>query len=305
MLVRAFLTTTVVASLATGCGGDEPPEGNQGEVVGGVTSELRAQVDIARLDARVTSGETVLLQRQLAADLAFPLELPSGLLDDGAPVALELTAFGATGPALVTRRAETEVVAGRKLLLPVRLQAACAGNAAPSCGDGETCIGGACASPHIEATQLGDYQPGWGATPDACKPSGGGAPVVIVGRGQADYLPMEDGEVAQVEQGPQGGFHIWVAIRVKNLTQSGSITEVLGAFVDIDAVADPYKVVFTFDQAEGGYCKLPGLRFRLDSAEHGIEELLGKELDVTVKVTDKEGSTGEGTRRVKLSTDYI
>jgi hypothetical protein len=296
---------TVVAALATGCGGDDPPGGDGGEVVAGVTSELRAQVDIARLDARLTSGDSVLLEQELTTGLEFPLELPSGSLEDGAPVALELTAFGAAGPALVSRRAETEAVAGRKLLLPVRLEAACAGNAAPSCGEGETCIAGSCASPHVEASELGDYQPGWGATPDACKPVGGGAPEVIVGRGQADYLPMDDGDVGQVEAGPQGGFHIWVAIRVKNLTQSGSITEVLGSFLGVDAVADPYKVVFTFDQGEGGYCKLPGLRFRLDSAEHPIEELLGKELDVTVRVTDKDGDVGEGKRRVKLSDDYI
>jgi hypothetical protein len=296
----------VVAVLATGCGGDDPPEGGDGaEVVAGVTSELRAQIDIARLEARLTSGDSVLLEQELTDDLAFPLELPSGTLDGGAPVALQLTAFGATGPALISRRAETEAVAGHKLLLPVRLEAACAGTAAPSCGEGETCIAGSCASPHVDGSELGDYQPGWGATPDACKPVGGGEPVVIVGRGQADYLPMEDGEVGQVEAGPQGGFHIWVAIRVKNLTQSGSITEVLGSFVDVDAVADPYKVVFTFDQGEGGYCKLPGLRFRLDSAEHPIEELLGEELDVTVRVTDKDGAVGEGTRRVKLSDDYI
>lgn len=303
MLARACLLT-IAACLAAGCTKETSP-GEVGEVVAGVTSELRAQVDIVRLLARMTHGDSLIREDELTTDLAFPLEIASGELDHGAPVAVEVTAFGGTGTALITRRAETEVVAGQRLLLPVRLEAACAGTAAPACSEDETCIAGACVSPHVSPTQLDGYQPGWGAIPDACKPLGGGAPTVVVGRGQADYLPMEDGEVAQVEAGPQGGFHIWVAIRTKNLTQSGSITEVLGSFVDVTAATEPYKVVFTFDQDEGGYCKLPGLRFRLDSPEHPIEELLGKELDVTVKVTDKDGAVGEGKRRVVLSDGFI
>ena len=73
-----------------------------------------------------------------------------------------------------------------------------------------------------------------------------------------------DGVVAQVEAGPQGGHHIWVAVRMKGLLQSGSITSVTGHFPELDQDVGPFQVIFTFDQDEGGYCKLYGLRFQLD-----------------------------------------
>jgi hypothetical protein len=47
---------------------------------------------------------------------------------------------------------------------------------------------------------------------DICKH--GGDPEVIVGHGFGDYLPSDDGDVAEVEAGPQGGFHILIGARV-------------------------------------------------------------------------------------------
>jgi hypothetical protein len=125
-----------------------------------------------------------------------------------------------------------------------------------------------------------------------------------VGEGQGDYLPTTDGDTAQVEAGPQGGHHIWVALRAKNLTQSGSVTNVTGHFPDLGYDVGPYAVIFTLEPDEGGYCKLYGLRFQLD-ADHPIEEMLGHPLDVTVKVTDADGDVGTGTRSVVLSKDFI
>ena len=139
---------------------------------------------------------------------------------------------------------------------------------------------------------------------DICKPTGAGAPMVIVGEGQADYLPTMDGVVAQVEAGPQGGHHIWIAVRMKGLLQSGSITAVTGHFPELDQDIGPFQVIFTFDQDEGGYCKLYGLRFQLDQTRP-VDQVLGKTLDVQVKVTDKEGAVGIGKRSVVLSKQFI
>jgi hypothetical protein len=152
---------------------------------------------------------------------------------------------------------------------------------------------------------LPDYTPGWAtASTDPCKPPGGGAPVVIVGEGQADYLPMTDGETAQVEAGPQGGHHIWVALRAKNLHQSGSITSITGHFPDLGYDVGPFNVIFTMEIDEGGYCKLYGLRFQLDQVIP-IQMLLGHPLDVTVTVTDSDQTVGVGKRSVVLSSTFI
>ena len=136
-----------------------------------------------------------------------------------------------------------------------------------------------------------------------CKPAAGGAPVVSW-RGAGDYLPTMDGDVAQVEAGPQGGHHIWVAIRMKNLHQSGSITSITGHFPDLGIDVGPFNVIFTFEQDEGGFCKLYGLRFQLDQS-NDITAMLGHPLDVTVKVTDPEQDVGIGKRTVVLSKDFL
>ncbi len=92
-------------------------------------------------------------------------------------------------------------------------------------------MAGACAAAAVDAKTLPAYSPTWTkVSNDICKPTGSGPPVVSVGEGQSDYLPTMDGDVAQVEAGPQGGHHVWIAIRMKGLLQSGSITAVTGHF---------------------------------------------------------------------------
>ncbi|KYG10372.1 hypothetical protein BE21_12405 [Sorangium cellulosum] len=73
---------------------------------------------------------------------------------------------------------------------------------------------------------------------------------------------------------------------------------------ELGYTVDPLRVIFTLDQDEGGFCELPGLRFRLDG-ERTIEELLGKVVDVEVTVTDADGDTGTGRRKVTLSQTIL
>ncbi len=125
-----------------------------------------------------------------------------------------------------------------------------------------------------------------------------------MGEGQADYLPLMDGDTDQVEAGPQGGHHVWVAVRTKNLRQSGSITSITGHFSDLGIDVGPFNVIFTQEVDEGGYCKIYGLRFQLDQ-EVDIDTLLGHPLDITVTVTDTDGAVGTGTRDVVLSQTIL
>jgi hypothetical protein len=134
-----------------------------------------------------------------------------------------------------------------------------------------------------------------------CKTTLGAAPDVVVGQGQSDYLPLADLDQVYVEAGPQGGHHVWIALRMKNLLRSGSRTTLTGTVPSTGTTITPYEVIYTFDPAEGGYCKLFGLRFQLDLDGVDYVPLLGHELDVTATVADRSGDTGQGMRRVMLA----
>ena len=289
----------------------EPKGADTGTIIVGLTSELRVGVDIDRLHVVMRASGNVVNDSVLpdeSGPLALPAEFAFTDLAGGTAVEIVFEAFqmGNTTTPLVVRTASTEVVAGSTLLLRVRLDSACAITPDHSgCALPETCLGGACGNAHIDVRQLEPYAPDWASyEPDICKPPGGGAPIVIVGQGQGDYLPLNDLEVAQVEAGPQGGHHIWIAIRMKNLRQSGSITSVGGTVPELQQTITPLNVIFTFNPDEGGFCKLAGLRFQLDETTD-IHDLLGKVVNVQVQVKDRDQAIGTGERRVTLSTTIL
>lgn len=297
-LLGAVALGAVVAFAA--CDG----EGGTGSVVFGVTSEINPNL-LERVEARIeVSGEERLSKTFEPGEIGFPLELEVEELEGGEAVDLSLDVF-AGGQRILNRKASTKAVDGRAVLYVANLDAECAGAAAPSCADEQTCVDGVCADPFQDADSLPDYYAGWkgGSSGDRCEP--GGSIEVIVGEGQSAYLPLDEGATVQVEAGPQGGYHVWLAVRVKNLKQSGTVTEVSGRIDELAYDVPPFSVVFTFDPDEGGYCKIYGLRFRLDDDAHPIEGLLGKALDLTVTMTDTDGDVGIGTRRVTLSNDVL
>ncbi|APR86041.1 Hypothetical protein A7982_11390 [Minicystis rosea] len=314
LLIAALLVLVIAPACGGGGTGGTDGSGATGSVIIGVVSDLRLGVDLQSIHVVMRAGGAVIEDETFsvgtAKPLKLPLELPFADLPGGTAVDVDLEAFrpGDDTNPLVVRRAATEIVAGKKLLHRVVVDSRCIeapGSSAPTCIEPETCVAGQCADAYVAPENLKPYTPGWGSgTNDVCKPANGGAPTVVVGEGQADYLALQDGEVAQVEAGPQGGHHIWVAIRMKNLAQSGSITSVTGHFPDLGIDVGPFNVIFTFEPDEGGYCKLYGLRFQLDES-HDIMTLLGHPLDVKVTVTDPVNDVGEGTRSVVLSSDIL
>lgn len=313
-LASFLFSSLVLLLLVVGCGVPEPAPGS---IIVGLTSELRVPTDIQELHVVLRVNGAVVLDETRGSfagapqPLSFPTEIPFRGLNDGDQVEVDLEAFGggALRVMLLSRRAATEVVGGQTLLFRVRLEVECAPSAGEpvSCAAPQTCITGTCRDAFVDPYSLELYDPSWSqVSNDTCKPVGGGDPIVIVGKGQSDYLPMDDLEVAQVEAGPQGGHHIWVAIRMKNLRQSGSITSVSGYLPDLDVTLSPFNVIFTFDPDEGGFCKLYGLRYQLDGDGHDINSLLGHTLKVTVTVTEsKDGGVGVGERTVKLSDTIL
>jgi hypothetical protein len=319
-IAAASLGVAACAGSSVAPSGDGGVRTDVGTVVVGLTTGLRAGTDFDRLHVVETAGGKVLRDDTLptaSAPLAFPMELAFSDRPAGEVVEVDLTATSTKVPTLsLARRAATRVVGGKDLLFRVSLDAPClsvdapGGTRPPECGASETCAAGACVPAAVDPSALEPYDPSWskGGAPDRCRPLGGGPPEVVVGQGQADYLPVDDCSAAsptpaQIEAGPQGGHHVWVAARMKNLHQSGSITTVRGHFPDL--AKDPWDmaVIFTYEPDEGGYCKLYGIRYQLDTNGVALSDVFGKRLELTVEVKDADGTTGIGKRCVLLSKD--
>jgi hypothetical protein len=214
-------------------------------------------------------------------------------------------------PPVIVRTAETTMAPSNKLLR-IDLDTLCVvvpprgGIVGPTCAAPETCVSGRCTSDVVHSELLGEYASNWAlAAPDACRPASPGAPKVILGMGQNDYLPMRDGQTLQAQAGPQGGHHIWLAVRMQNLKQSSSTTTVTATQPGTGVTVSPYSVVFTFLPNEGGFCKLYGLRFQLDANGVEFTQFLGKPLDVKVEIHDVLGETGVATARVNIDRNVL
>lgn len=262
----------------------------------------------------------------VATDVLFPpsalpyqvaLGPPGG--DIGAAVGVRVegylqagwTAQSTVAPLLV-RTAETHFVPGRTSLLRVMLQGQCllalpgGPPGGPTCTAPQTCIDGQCRDDVVAPQGLEPYSPQWPANaPDICKRQNAGPPVVQVGTGQTDYLPVTSGQTVQMEQGPQGGHHVWVAVRQQNLKQSGSTTTLTSVQPGTGLVGPRTAYVFTFQPDEGGFCKLFGLRYQLDIDGTDYHRFLGQPLDVTVTIKDASGMTGTGTAHLNVAPQLL
>jgi hypothetical protein len=241
---------------------------------------------------------------------------------------VEVSVEASSGPGtlvLFTRLASTTFVPGREELLRVPLESRCivyplaldqlAGPrptktpgplSGPTCKAPLTCILGACRSGDVAPQNLETYASNWPTNmPDRCKPARGGAPIVQIGTGQTDYLPLASMQVLQAEAGPQGGHHIWIATRMKNLKQRLTTTRIEGVQPDTRTTIPPTTFVFTYAPDEGDFCKLYGLRYQLDNGGIDYKQFLGKPLDVVVTVTDQSGATAASTAHIQVSPTLV
>jgi hypothetical protein len=118
-------------------------------------------------------------------------------------------------------------------------------------------------------------------------------------------LPIAKGQVLQAEAGPQGGHHIWIATRMKNLKQAGSTTKITGVQPDTGVTIPPTTLAFTYAPDEGGYCKLYGIRYQLDNEGIDYKQFLGKPLDLNITVTDSSGASVTSTSHIQIAPTVI
>jgi hypothetical protein len=161
---------------------------------------------------------------------------------------------------------------------------------------------GLCQSSEVPVARLEAYAANWPTNaPDRCKPQGGGPPDLQIGTGQSYYVPITPGQTLQAEAGPQGGHHVWIATRMRNLKQVGSITKIAGLQPGTNTPIPPTTLAFTYGPDEGGYCRLAGIRYQLDNEGIDYKQFLGKPLDVTVTVTDPGGAKATATAHIQVA----
>jgi hypothetical protein len=290
--------------------------GVQSDPMGGVVSALRVVVRVA---GAVVVDERV--QPAHGSRVGFPQPWEKALSGAGkgtARVEVEVDAIGdpAAPTPLFQRLSSTQFTPGRVALLRVPLESRCIVYPAtprgqskvpgplsgPACTAPATCINGICQASYVPAALLEPYAKNWPSNaPDRCKPRGGGAPDLQVGTGQSYYLPLTPRQVLKAEAGPQGGHHIWIATRMKNLKQAGTTTKIVGVQPETGTTIPPTTLAFTYAPDEGGYCKLFGIRYQLDNEGIDYKQFLGKPLDVTVTTTDPSGSTATATALVQIA----
>jgi hypothetical protein len=141
--------------------------------------------------------------------------------------------------------------------------------------------------------------------PDVCKPSLGGTTVVTVGEGQNFYRDVAENQQLFWEKGPQGGHHVWIALKQRGLRMSGTIMTI--DLHDIEDPANPRlvnhsKLVYDFDRDEGGWCTRPGLRMQLDNAGGvTLASLFGHKVRVVAELRDPDGTTAKGQKVIVVT----
>jgi len=295
--------------------------GIQSDEMGQIVSGVHV---IIKVGGKTTTDETILPPH--GSRVGFPQPWEKKLLEEGdpdAPVDVQVFALGGSAaPApLITRLASTHFPAtatpGKVPLLRVQLESRCVVYPPPAhpskipgplsgpvCEAPSTCIRGTCQSDVVSAADLEAYAPDWPTSaPDLCKPRDGGAPSIEAVSGQAPFAPIADGQVLQAEPGSQGGHHIWLGVRMKNLRQAGSITKITGVQPGTGTTVVPSAFAFTYDPdpAAPGSCQLSGLRYQLDTGGIDYVQFLGKPLDVTLTVTDRAGATASTIAHVQIA----
>lgn len=317
-----LLSALALPALLAACPGAAPPEDEEGELVVGVQAEelgaLAGEVRVVvNRDGVPVADEVV----RPGAGLPKEVVVRGG---ERADVTVTARAPGAPADAapLVARSAVARVPSRGKRLLRLQLQPACvnlpptrdednAQRDAIACAAPLTCVSGRCVAPEVPDELLEPYATDWAKNPpDVCKPAGAGAPEVIVGTGMTDYGTLTEGQTVALERGPQGGHHVWVAVRMKNLRQSGSITTIRATVPDDPALKVPDAAyVFTFDKDEGSFCKLWGLRFQVDGGAADLRSaykpFLGKRLAITVEVADAAGTKASATKTIQIAPQLL
>lgn len=308
-----MLRVAACAGALAGCGGTDGP-GATGTVVVGVTSDFAVGADIGSLEAKITaSGQapsTLTWTVGGARQLTFPLELPFADLPDGADVGVLFSAREGTSPdehPFLTREVATSILEGRTLLLRAHLEWECVpsfhlpgGQLAPDCPPPKTCIAASCEDPLTPPEELADYRPDWAVDyADPCRPEAAGDPTLTIGEGLDSFTPLA-GPVL-LHPGPQGGYHIWLALRSTNLHQKGSVTTLSVTLDGADSPLCDLEVPWDYTPSMSNACDLAGIQCVVANDIAAANALDTQPALVTAKVRDLTGDVAFATQSLTFT----
>lgn len=84
--------------------------------------------------------------------------------------------------------------------------------------------------------------------------------VVEVGTGFIEFEELADGQEVDLAYGPQGGFHIWTAVRVRDVTVGEAQINLLSRYEDGTSAGPPSRVAVPLVEGPGGTRAVTGLR---------------------------------------------
>ncbi len=300
--------------------------GPRGKLVVGVDAQPGVVAQIGRVHVSARVGSKVVAERDIvpkpapdklaAPESPFPFDVPlESKVGDQVDVRVEAFRAGPNGTVadkpMLVRLAQAPFVAGAEpRLVRLQLESSCVtgvpGFKGPPCPATQSCAGGRCIDPTLLEEDLEPYVASWATVrPDVCARADAGAPSVEIGTGATDFAPLREGQTLSPEKGPQGGHHLWIAVRMKNLRQRGTSVTITGEQPGTGLKVPPTSFIFAFDPDQGGYCKLFGLRFQLDNSSVAVASFLAQPLDVTVSLRDASGKTGQAGVRVNVARDTI
>lgn len=325
----AIAMACIGPALAVGCGdhggAGEPAGGSDGiafptpgdeapGLVVGIKSDLPAGDTVVALVAHIDVGGVSQPEQRIAlgpgaAD--FPLELAVPPAPNGTRFDVALAAIGASGETLLTRRTATIARDGRTLLLSVRLEDECTPQPAyateETCDPSTTCIAGKCRPYFVPPETLADYHENWAAPfADACKPIAAGASEVELGQGREGFEEIAPLGPMLFEAGNQGGHHVWLATRTRNLHQDGALTFFEARADALGLELHPWTSTVEYEPAPLG-CEMVGYLFRLyptgDQVELDPATLDGELVHFDVTVLDSVGDAAHAELTVTLSAE--
>jgi len=257
----------------------------------GVTCDPELEPQVAKLSLSIATPREV--QSTSWERRAFPFEVMlDDLMEDDT---VDVTAVAeATDGVLVTRSARTLAVAGEPLLLRMQLNDECipASSVRDVSCPGQTCIAGLCEESYVSPSELEPYHPDWAVPPaDACAPSPGARADVTLGQDGEPFVPLEPGTVLTPEWGPQGGTHVWLAIRMRGLT-ADSTTMVWADFPTEDIEGSVQRSTARYLSS----CELFSFRYVLP-----MSDAWDTPMHLTAVVVDPSGHAGHQYLDVNVS----
>ena len=128
---------------------------------------------------------------------------------------------------------------------------------------------------------------------DPCSP--GANPTLEIGIGRDAYEPVEDGDTTPVTQGPQGGYHIELAIETTRLNEKDPGTATATGHVEGEllAQAQPWFQV----ECDGEVQHASGIRLFVNAVP---DDILGLEMVVDMIVEDSRGKRAQASKTLTV-----